>query len=269
MAQGQGKSATSSAGSSDTGLSLAGRTALVIGGGSGIGRAIALGLARAGADVHVAGRRAGVLAESCETIRGLGRRSSPFAADVTDSAQLDRMVADVERAVGVPDILVNAQGVMRLANAEDYVEADYDRIMDTNLKSVWFASTKFGSKMLARGSGVIISIASLASFRGFPRNGIYCMSKHGVRALTETLAAEWASRGVRVNAIAPGFFMTDLNKDVMSDERKARAIARIPSGRFGEVDELAGAAIYLASPAAAYVTGTTINVDGGFLATGM
>ena len=251
------------------GFSLAGRSALVIGGGSGIGRAIALGLAGAGADVHVAGRRAEKLADVGDAIRALGRRSSPFAADATDAAQLDRLVAEVERAVGIPDILVNAQGVLALKNAEDYDEADYDRIMDTNLKSVWFASTKFGRKMLARGSGVIISIASLASFRGFPRNGIYCMSKHGVRALTETLAAEWAARGVRVNAIAPGFFMTDLNRDVMSEERKARAIARIPAGRFGEVDELAGAAVYLASPAAAYVTGATIAVDGGFLATGM
>ena len=250
-------------------FSLAGRTALVIGGGSGIGRAIALGLAGAGADVHVAGRRGEKLAGAGDAIRALGRQSLPFAVDATDAAQLDKLVGDVERSAGIPDVLVNAQGVLALKNAEDYDEADYDRIMDTNLKSVWFASTRFGRKMLARGSGVIISIASLASFRGFPRNGIYCMSKHGVRALTETLAAEWAARGVRVNAIAPGFFMTDLNRDVMSEERKARAIARIPAGRFGEVDELAGAAVYLASPAAAYVTGATIAVDGGFLATGM
>ena len=253
----------------DASFSLAGQAALVIGGGSGIGRAIALGLARAGADVHVAGRRADKLAATCEAVRALGRQSAPFAADATDTAQLDTLVAAVERASGVPDILLNAQGVMTLKNAEDYDEADYDRIMGTNLKSVWFASTKFGRKMLARGSGVVISIASLAAFRGFPRNGIYCMSKHGVRALTETLAAEWAGRGVRVNAIAPGFFMTDLNRDVMTDERKARALARIPAARFGHVDELAGAAVYLASPAAAYVTGATIAVDGGFLATGM
>lgn len=257
------------AGATAAGFSLAGQRALVIGGGTGIGRAIALGLARAGADVHLSGRRANVLADTCSAIRALGRQSSPFAADATVTAQLDRLVADVERAVGVPDILVNAQGVLAIKAAEEYDEADYDRIMDTNLKSVWFASTKFGRRMLARGSGSIISIASLASFRGWPRNGIYGMSKHGVRALTETLAAEWASRGVRVNAIAPGFFMTDLNKDVMSEERKERAKQRIPAGRFGQVDELAGAAVYLASPAASYVTGVTIAVDGGFLATGI
>jgi len=253
----------------DSPFSLRQRRALVIGGGSGIGRAIALGLADAGADVHVAGRRADKLEESCAAIRGRGVAATAFAADVADSAALDALVARVEASVGVPDVLVNAQGVMTLGPAEAYDEADFDRIMGTNVKSVWFACTRFGKGMLARGSGAVINIASLASFRGFPRNGIYCVSKHGVRALTETLAAEWAGRGVRVNAIAPGFFLTDLNRDVMGEERKAKALARVPMGRFGEVDELAAAAVYLASPGAAYVTGATIPVDGGFLATGM
>ncbi len=248
---------------------LAGTSALVIGGGSGIGRAIALGLARADADVHVGGRRASVLEATCAELRAHGRHSRAFTLDATRIDALPEVVATIEREVGLPDVLVNAQGVMALGKAEDYAEADYDRIMDTNLKSVWFACTEFGRHMLARGSGCIINIASLASFRGFPGNGIYCMSKHGVRGLTETLAAEWATRGVRVNAIAPGFFLTDLNRDAMSEERKARALARTPMGRFGHVDELAGAAVYLASPAAAYVTGITLPVDGGFLAMGM
>lgn len=252
-----------------TATPLAGANALVIGGGSGIGRAIALGLARAGADVHVAGRRNSVLEEACAEMHALGRRSQAFTLDATRVDTLPAFVDAVAAAAGLPDVLVNAQGVMALAKAEDYTEADYDRILDTNLKSVWFACTAFGRAMLARGSGSIINIASLASFRGFPGNGIYCMSKHGVRALTETLAAEWATRGVRVNAIAPGFFLTDLNRDAMSEARKARALARTPMGRFGHVDELAGAAVYLASPAASYVTGITLPVDGGFLAMGM
>jgi NAD(P)-dependent dehydrogenase (short-subunit alcohol dehydrogenase family) len=250
-------------------FTLEGLQALVIGGGSGIGRAIAIGLADAGADVHVAGRRPEMLAQSCALIQSRGAGSRAFCVDAADLQALEQLRADVIGSVGLPDVLVNAQGVMSLKAAEEYDEADYDRIMDTNAKSVWFASTRFGSAMLERGSGCIIGIASLASFRGFARNGIYCMSKHAVRALTETLASEWAPRGVRVNAIAPGFFMTDLNKDSMTEERKLRARSRIPMGRFGELDELVGAAVFLASPAARYVTGVTLAVDGGFLAAGM
>ena len=250
-------------------FSLRGRQALVIGGGTGIGRAIALGLAGAGADVHLSGRRGEVLERTCGEVRALGVQSRAFPADACDMDALAWLVDHMVDSVGLPDVLVNAQGVMVLGPAEDYDEADYDRIMDTNAKSVWFASTGFGKRMLARGSGCIISIASLAAHRGFARNGVYCMSKHAVRAMTETLASEWAPRGVRVNAISPGFFMTDLNKDSMGGERKARAIARTPMGRFGELDELAGAAVYLASPAASYVTGVTLPVDGGFLAAGM
>jgi 2-dehydro-3-deoxy-D-gluconate 5-dehydrogenase len=250
-------------------FSLHGQRALVIGGGSGIGRAIALGLAAAGAQVHVAGRRREALEESCEQIRALGSQCGALPVDATDMQDLRQLLAGMRNTVGVPDVLVNSQGVMSLKAAEDYDEADYERIMDTNVKSVWFTSTLFGKVMLERGSGCVINIASLASFRGFPRNGIYCMSKHSVRALTETLASEWAARGVRVNAIAPGFYLTDLNKDAMTEERKAKAISRIPMGRFGEVGELAGAAVFLASPSARYVTGITLPVDGGFLAAGM
>jgi len=142
-------------------------------------------------------------------------------------------------------------------------------VVGTDLKSVFFACTEAGRHMLERGSGSIINIASLASFRGWATSALYAISKSGVVSLTETLASEWARRGVRVNAIAPGFVMTGMNRDKMPPERKALALSRTPMGRFGETQDLAGAAIFLASPAAAYVTGETIAVDGGFLAAGM
>jgi NAD(P)-dependent dehydrogenase (short-subunit alcohol dehydrogenase family) len=190
------------------------------------------------------------------------------AVDAGDMTQLAAFAARAQKAAPV-DILVNAQGVMTLKAAEDYTPDDFDRIMTTNAKSVFFACQEFGRIMLGRGRGSIVNIASLASFRGFPRNALYCVSKHGVVALTETLAAEWASRGVRVNAIAPGFFLTDLNRTTMVEERRNKAVSRTPIGRLGETSELAGAAVFLSSPAASYVTGVTIPVDGGFLAAGM
>jgi NAD(P)-dependent dehydrogenase (short-subunit alcohol dehydrogenase family) len=241
---------------------------VVIGGGSGIGRAIAEGLGRAGASLTLAGRRRDVVAEAAAAFARDGLAARAEALDATDTAALETIAARIDEASPV-DVLVNAQGTMALKPAEEFTPDDYDRIMDTNVKSVYFATLAFGRGMLARGRGSIINIASLASFRGFPRNAIYCISKHGVLALTETLAAEWAPRGVRVNAIAPGFFLTDLNRDLMSEERKARALGRTPMGRFGDVAELAGAAVYLAAPSASYVTGATIQVDGGFLASGM
>lgn len=247
---------------------LSGRHAVVIGGGSGIGKAIAEGLGKAGARLTLAGRRRDMLDQAAGEFGKGGIAAGVDAVDATDMDQLKAFVARCEKTAPV-DILVNAQGIMTLKPAEEFTPEDFDRIVTTNVKSVYFAALEFGRAMLARGRGSIISIASLASFRGFPRNAIYCISKHGVVALTETLAAEWAARGVRVNAIAPGFFMTDLNKDTMKDDRKALAMARTPMRRFGQTHELAGAAVYLASPAASYVTGVTIPVDGAFLASGM
>lgn len=247
---------------------LSGRHAVVIGGGSGIGKAIAEGLGQAGARLTLAGRRQDVLDQAATEFARAGIAAEIDPVDATDIAQLQAFAARMEKAAPV-DILVNAQGIMTLKPAEEFTPEDFDRILGTNVKSMYFACLEFGKGMLARGQGSIVNIASLASFRGFPRNAIYCISKHGVVALTETLAAEWAPRGVRVNAIAPGFFMTDLNKDSMKDDRKARAISRTPMGRFGATSELAGAAVYLSAPAASYVTGATIQVDGGFLASGM
>ena len=247
---------------------LKGRHAVVIGGGSGIGKAIAECLGQAGARLTLAGRRRDVLDQAAKGLAGSSIAAHVEAVDATDMDQLKALAERAEQTAPV-DILVNAQGIMTLKAADEFTPQDYDRIMNTNVKSVYFASLEFGKQMLERGRGSIINIASLASFRGFPRNAIYCISKHGVLALTETLAAEWAARGVRVNAIAPGFFLTDLNREVMSEERRGRALGRTPMARFGETFELGGAAVYLASPAASYVTGATIPVDGGFLASGM
>jgi NAD(P)-dependent dehydrogenase (short-subunit alcohol dehydrogenase family) len=240
-------------------------TALVIGGSGAIGGAIARAYAAAGARVGIAGRdRARLIAAAAE----IGAKDY-FAADVTRADTLDTLVEEVLRAFGRLDILVNCQGITILKPAEDFTEEEYAQVMATNMTSVFFSCTRFGRHMLERKSGAIVNIASLAGVRGFPRAAAYAVSKHGVIGLTKTLAAEWADRGVRVNAIAPGFFMTALNREKMSSERKQRALARTPMGRFGEVEELAGAAVFLAAPGQRFVTGAVLNVDGGYLAAGI
>jgi NAD(P)-dependent dehydrogenase (short-subunit alcohol dehydrogenase family) len=249
-------------------FSLAGLNALVIGGTSGIGLAIARGYRDAGAEVSIVGRNPEKL-EQARAELGLAARGRAFQADVSEVSRLTELVAQVLAIHGRVDVLVNCQGVTNIKPAIEFTPADYHEIMSTNAKSVFFACTQFGREMLARERGAIVNIASLASYRGWQRSAVYAMSKAAVVSLTETLAAEWAERGVRVNAIAPGVFMTELNRTRMSEERKALAIARTPMRRFGELEELVGAAIYLASPAASFVTGETIRVDGGFLAAGL
>lgn len=249
-------------------FNLQDRNALVIGGSSGIGKAIAQAYLRAGARVLIAGRHADKLGAAVAELAASGSVSG-CAADANDEASLRTLVHHTLAQFGHIDVLVNCQGITVLKPAEEFSRADWDSVVDTDLKSVFFACTEVGRHMLARGSGAIINIASLASHRGWPRSALYAVAKAGVLSLTQTLGAEWAARGVRVNAISPGFFMTDLNRDKMSPERKALALARTPAGRFGDVDELTGAAIYLASPAAGFVTGQTIAVDGGFLASGL
>jgi NAD(P)-dependent dehydrogenase (short-subunit alcohol dehydrogenase family) len=249
-------------------FSLEGRIALVIGGTSGIGKAIARGYLQSGASVAIAGRNPDKLAVALAELAAHGTVSG-YQADVSDAEGLRGLVGIVLAELGHLDILVNCQGVTVLKPAEDFSRADWAQIMDTDLQSVFFACTEVGRHMLGRGRGAIINIASLSSHRGWPRSALYAIAKAGVYSMTQTLGAEWATRGVRVNAISPGFFMTELNRDKMAPERKALALARTPAGRFGEVDELVGAAIYLASDAAGFVTGQTIAVDGGFLATGL
>jgi NAD(P)-dependent dehydrogenase (short-subunit alcohol dehydrogenase family) len=249
-------------------FSLEGKIALVIGGTSGIGKEIARGFLESGARVIVAGRREEKMQAAVAELRAAGDAHG-HAADVRDPDALRGLIGITLAHHGHLDILVNSQGIIILKPAEEFVVEDWQALMQTNLRSVFFACTEVGRHMLGRGQGAIINIASLASYRGWPRSALYAISKAGVVSLTETLAAEWATRGVRVNAIAPGFFLTDLNRDKLTEDRKARAIARTPAGRFGELEELVGAAIYLASPAASFVTGETIRVDGGFLATGL
>ena len=248
---------------------LDGRTALVIGGTSGIGLEIALGFQAAGARVVVASRDANKIAGSVAKLKHKDSRSVGYAVDASDLSEMRGFAEQVCSEQGPIDILLNAQGTTVIKPALDFSEDDYSLVMRTNIDGVFWACTAFGRRMVERGSGSIVNIGSLSSFRGWPGSSVYAMTKAAVVSLTQSLAAEWASTGVRVNAIAPGFFMTALNEKKMSEARKALAIARTPMGRFGQLSELVGAAVYLASPAAGYTTGATIAVDGGFLASGL
>jgi NAD(P)-dependent dehydrogenase (short-subunit alcohol dehydrogenase family) len=250
-------------------FSLSDKTALVIGGSSGIGRQIALGFQQAGARVTIVGRSKTKVDETVAMMNSERSGAHGHVCDVSNAIQLSQLVATVLAERAAIDILVNSQGITNLKPAETFTRADYDELIATNLTSVFFACIEVGRHMLARASGAIINIASVAAFRGMPLSSLYTVSKHGVLGMTEALAAEWATRGVRVNAIAPGFFMTALNRDKMSAQRKEAALRRTPMHRFGELDELVGAAVFLASPSASYVTGETIRVDGGFLACGL
>jgi NAD(P)-dependent dehydrogenase (short-subunit alcohol dehydrogenase family) len=243
---------------------------VVIGGTSGIGRAIARGLAEAGADVVASSRRADMVAATADEIAALGRRTLRITTDVTDSDSLKQLLtACVEEFDGV-DALVNCAGTTQKVAALEMNMNDWDRIVAVNLTGTFRACLIFGEHMLERGWGRIINIASLASFVGLYQVAAYGASKAGVVALTKSLAVEWASRGVCVNAIAPGVFPTDLNRELLDGtERGRELLMRTPMKRFGRVAEIAGAAVLLASEAASFVTGEVIVVDGGFLASGV
>ena len=250
-------------------FSLEGRTALVIGGTSGIGLEIALGFQAAGARVVVASRDSNKIDASVRKLQQHDARCVGYVVDAGDRSAMRNFAEKVWSEQTSIDILLNAQGTTVIKPALDFTEEEYGLVMRTNIDGVFWACMEFGRRMAERKSGSIINIGSLSSFRGWPGSSVYAMTKAAVVSLTQSLAAEWANTGVRVNAIAPGFFMTPLNENKMSDARKALAIARTPMGRFGRLSELVGAAVYLASQAAGYTTGATIAVDGGFLANGL
>ena len=244
---------------------LTGRTALVTGADRGLGQAIALALAGAGANIAAAGRTKPDATE--DAVRGMGRRFVWRAADLSTTAPVRGLVDGVVDKFGALDILVNNAGTIKRADAVDFSEADWDLVIDTNLKSAFFLAQAAGRHMLARGRGKIINVASMLSFQGGVRVASYTASKSGLAGLTRLLANEWAGKGVNVNAIAPGYFATDNTEALRKDETRNRDIlARIPAGRWGDPGDLGGAAVFLASQASDYVHGTVLAVDGGWLA---
>lgn len=248
---------------------LTGRRAVVVGGTSGIGRAIALGLAEAGADVAATGRRQNLVDDVAGEIEARGRRAVRVAADVADAPSLTAFRSAVLEAFGRVDILVVAAGVTKRVPTLAMEDADWQRIIDTNLTGTLRACQVFGAPMVEQRAGSIITIASLSSFVGLHEVAAYTASKSAVAGLTRALAVEWAPSGVRVNAIAPGVFKTDLNRALLESPRGQEFLMRTPMKRFGQIDELVGAAVFLASDAASFVTGHLLAVDGGFLASGV
>jgi NAD(P)-dependent dehydrogenase (short-subunit alcohol dehydrogenase family) len=251
-------------------LELTGKVAVVVGGTSGIGRALCLGLAAAGADVVPTSRRLERVREAAAEVEASGRRTLRMASDVTDSASLQAVREAVLSEFGRLDILVNCAGRLQRQPTLEMSEADWSGILEVNLTGTLRSCRVFAVPMLERGWGRIVNIASLASFVGLFETAAYAASKAGVTALTKSLAVEWGPRGVNVNAIAPGFFPTEMNRSLLEGtERGRELLLRSPSGRFGRVEELAGAAVFLASEAASFVNGEVLVVDGGFLASGV
>jgi NAD(P)-dependent dehydrogenase (short-subunit alcohol dehydrogenase family) len=253
-----------------TGLSLEGKSAVVIGGTSGIGRALALGLANAGADVAASSRRQEQVDETAAEIEATGKRSLRVASDVGDRSSLEALLAAAIEAFGKVDILINCAGKIKRAPTLDFPEDIWHDILETNLTGTLRGCQVFGRHMLERGYGRIINIASLTTFVPFYEVAAYGASKAAVGALTKSLAIEWSKHGVNVNAIAPGVFRTPLNSGLLDGTERGKELKlRTPLGRFGSVEELAGAAIFLASDAASFITGEILAVDGGFLASGV
>jgi NAD(P)-dependent dehydrogenase (short-subunit alcohol dehydrogenase family) len=251
-------------------LSLEGKIAVITGGTSGIGRALSLGLADAGADVVASARRQQQVDETAAAIEERGRQTVRLASDVCDRASLEALLAATVEKFGKVDILINCAGRIKRTPTLTMPEDEWTSILDTNLTGTLRSCQVFGKHMLDRGYGRIINISSLNAFVALSEVAAYAASKAGVGSLTRSLAVEWSKRGITVNAIAPGVFRTELNAQLLdSTPRGQELLMRTPMGRFGKTEELVGAAIYLASDAASFVTGQTLVVDGGFLASGV
>jgi NAD(P)-dependent dehydrogenase (short-subunit alcohol dehydrogenase family) len=251
-------------------LSLEGRVAVVTGGTSGIGLTLVRGLAQAGADVVPMSRRKEQVDAAAAEVEALGRRTARVTADVTDRATLDEALRATVASLGKVDILVNCAGITKRTPTLDVGEQEWASIIDTNLTGTLRACQVFGRHMLERGYGRIVNIGSLSSFIGLFEVAAYTASKSAVAGLTRALAVEWGSRGVNVNAIAPGVFRTALNSALLDGtERGKEFLLRTPLRRFGKLEELAGACVFLASEAASFVNGEVLAVDGGFLASGV
>jgi NAD(P)-dependent dehydrogenase (short-subunit alcohol dehydrogenase family) len=251
------------------GFDLRGRVAVVVGGTSGIGRVIGKGLAEAGADLVPTGRRKDLVDGAATEIELVGRRSLRITCDVSDRSSLQKVLEAVVKEFGKVDILVYAAGITQRKPFLEVSEEEWHDVIETNLTGAFRTCQIFGGHMVNRGYGRIISIGSLGSYLGLNGVAAYAASKAGLAALTRTLAVEWASSGVCVNAIVPGVFPTALNQQLLNTPRGQEFLIRTPMKRFGKLEELVGGAIFLASDAASFVTGTLLHIDGGFLASGV
>jgi NAD(P)-dependent dehydrogenase (short-subunit alcohol dehydrogenase family) len=247
---------------------LDGRRALVTGGSKGLGLVMATALAQAGADVAICSRNLAEGKTAAESIaQSTGRKALAFQADVTRPAEVDRLVEQVTGSLGPVDILINNAGINVRGAAEELSEADWDAVVDVNLKAPFLVARKLGPDMCKRGWGRVVNMGSILSVIALPGRAPYASAKAGLLNLTKVLALEWAGNGVTVNAICPGPFATDMNKPLLNDPEKYKAfVAKIPMGRWGELHEIAGAVVFLASDAATYVTGSALFLDGGWTA---